>query len=102
MEVKLTKDNFEAEVTNSLKPVLVDFWAEWCGPCRMLGPVLEEVAEAREADLAVGKVNVDEEPELAAQFGIISIPTLILFDGGTPVKKTIGYLSRSELEEFLG
>ncbi len=102
MEVKLTKDNFEAEVTNSLKPVLVDFWAEWCGPCRMLAPVLEEVAEAREADLAVGKVNVDEEPELAARFGIISIPTLILFDGGEPVKKTIGYLSRPELEEFLG
>jgi len=101
MEVKLTKDNFEAEVTNSLKPVLVDFWAEWCGPCRMLAPVLEEVAEAREADLAVGKVNVDEEPELAARFGIISIPTLILFDGGEPVKKTIGYLSRPELEEFL-
>lgn len=102
MEVKLTKDNFAAEVTNSLKSVLVDFWAEWCGPCRMLAPVLEEVAEAREADLAVGKVNVDEEPELAARFGIISIPTLILFDGGEPVKKTIGYLSRPELEEFLG
>mgnify|MGYP001161736607 FL=1 len=102
MEVKLTKDNFEAEVTNSLKPVLVDFWAEWCGPCRMLAPVLEGVAEARGADLAVGKVNVDEEPELAARFGIISIPTLILFDGGEPVKKTIGYLSRPELEEFLG
>lgn len=102
MEVKLTKDNFEAEVTNSLKPVLVDFWAEWCGPCRMLAPVLEEVAEAHGADLAVGKVNVDEEPELAARFGIISIPTLILFDGGEPVKKTIGYLSRPELEEFLG
>lgn len=102
MEVKLTKDNFEAEVTNSLKPVLVDFWAEWCGPCRMLAPVLEEVAEARGAGLAVGKVNVDEEPELAARFGIISIPTLILFDGGEPVKKTIGYLSRPELEEFLG
>ena len=102
MEVKLTKDNFEAEVTNSLKPVLVDFWAEWCGPCRMLAPVLEEVAEARGADLAVGKVTVDEEPELAARFGIISIPTLILFDGGEPVKKTIGYLSRPELEVFLG
>ena len=102
MEVKLTKDNFEAEVTNSLKPVLVDFWAEWCGPCRMLAPVLEEVAEARETDLAVGKVNVDEEPELAARFGILSIPTLILFDGGEPVKKTIGYLSRPELDEFLG
>lgn len=102
MEVKLTKDNFEAEVTNSLKPVLVDFWAEWCGPCRMLAPVLEEVAGAREADLAVGKVNVDEEPELAARFGILSIPTLILFDGGEPVKKTIGYLSRPELDEFLG
>lgn len=102
MEVKLTKDNFEAEVTNSLKPVLVDFWAEWCGPCRMLAPILEEVAEAREADLVVGKVNVDEEPELAARFGILSIPTLILFDGGEPVKKTIGYLSRPELDEFLG
>lgn len=102
MEVKLTHDNFDAEVLKSLKPVLVDFWAEWCGPCRMLGPVLEEFAAAREADLVVGKVNVDEEPELAARFGIVSIPTLILFDGGAPVKKTIGYLSRTGLEEFLG
>ena len=100
--MKLTHENFDAEVLKSLKPVLVDFWAEWCGPCRMLGPVLEEFAAAREADLVVGKVNVDEEPELAARFGIVSIPTLILFDGGVPVKKTIGYLSRPELEEFLG
>ncbi len=101
MEVKLTHDNFEREVLRSPKPVLVDFWAEWCGPCRMLGPVLEELAEAREADLTVGKVNVDEEPELASRFGIVSIPTLILFDGGEPVRKTIGFLPRAELEKFL-
>lgn len=101
MEVKLTHDNFEREVLHSSKPVLVDFWAEWCGPCRMLGPVLEELAEAREADLTVGKVNVDEEPELASRFGIVSIPTLILFDGGEPVRKTIGFLPRAELEKFL-
>lgn len=100
MEVKLTQDNFDAEVLKSVKPVLVDFWAEWCGPCRMLGPILEEFAAAHEGDLTVGKVNVDEEPELAARYGIVSIPTLLLFDGGAAAKKSVGYLTREELETF--
>ena len=101
MEVKLTHDNFEREVLRSSKPVLVDFWAEWCGPCRMLGPVLEELAEAREADLTVGKVNVDEEPELASRFGIVSIPTLILFKGGQVVDTLVGYHPKAALEDLI-
>ena len=76
--IKITKDNFEAEVLQAEKPVLVDFWAVWCGPCQMVGPVLEEISEERD-DLIVGKVNVDEEQELAAQFGVMSIPTMIIF-----------------------
>jgi len=90
MEVKITKDNFEAEVLGADRPVLVDFWATWCGPCMMLGPVLAELAAERSATLKVGKVNVDEEPELAARFGIMSIPALILFRNGQPVATTVG------------
>ena len=79
--VHITKANFEELVTNSTKPVLLDFWATWCGPCRMVAPIVEEIAAERE-DILVGKINVDEEMELAVQFGIISIPTLIVMKNG--------------------
>ena len=87
--VNLTLENFEAEVIKSEKTVLVDFWASWCGPCRMLSPVIDEIAEER-TDIKVGKVNVDEQEELAMRFGIMSIPTLIVFKNGEPVRKTMG------------
>ena len=87
--INITLENFEAEVIKSDIPVLVDFWAPWCGPCRMLSPVVDEIAEEK-TDIKVGKVNVDEQEELAMRFGIMSIPTLIVFKNGEPVKKTMG------------
>ena len=87
--ITITLENFEAEVIQSDKPVLVDFWAPWCGPCRMLSPVVDEIAEER-SDIKVGKVNVDEQEDLAVRFGIMSIPTLIVFKNGEVVKKTMG------------
>ena len=87
--VTITLENFEAEVIKSTKPVLVDFWASWCGPCRMLSPIVDQIAEER-TDIKVGKVNVDEQEELAMRYGIMSIPTLIVFKNGEIVKKTMG------------
>ena len=87
--INITLENFEAEVIKSNVPVLVDFWASWCGPCRMLSPIVDEIAEER-TDIKVGKVNVDEQEELAMRFGIMSIPTLIIFKNGEPVRKTMG------------
>ena len=101
MEIKITKDNFDAEVLESDRPVLVDFWATWCGPCQMLMPVVAEVAAERAATLKVGKVNVDEEPELAATHGITSIPALLVFAGGKLVGSTAGYLAKPNLDVFL-
>lgn len=102
MEIELTAENFDQAVLQAKEPVLVDFWATWCGPCRMLAPVVAELAEEKAGELTVGKVNVDEAPELAARFGIVSIPTLILFRNGESVKKTIGYCTKEELNEFIG
>ena len=87
--ITITKSNFESEVLHSDKPVLLDFWASWCGPCRMLSPIVDQVAEER-ADVKVGKVNVDEQPELAGQFGVMSIPTLLVFKNGKLVNQSVG------------
>ena len=99
-EIVITSENFEAEVLHADKPVLLDFWAEWCGPCRMLAPVLAEFAE-RHDDVKVGKVNVDQQRALAAAFGIMSIPTLILFKGGKPVAQRIGLQDADSLEQLI-
>ncbi|HHV74652.1 MULTISPECIES: thioredoxin [unclassified Thermoanaerobacterium] len=100
-EVTITKDNFQEEVVNSNIPVLVDFWAEWCGPCRMVSPIIEELAEDYEGKVKVGKINVDEENELAMQFRIMSIPTIGLFKGGKMVDKIIGARPKSDFEDFI-
>ena len=101
MEVVLTTENFENEVIKSDIPVLVDFWATWCGPCRMIAPVIEEIAHDYQGKLKVGKVNVDEYGDLAVRFGINSIPTLLLFKNGELVKKTLGYMPKEEVEKFI-
>lgn len=99
MAMEITAANFSEIVENSSKPVLVDFWATWCGPCRMLGPIVDEFAEQQEA-VVVGKVNVDEQPALASKFGVMTIPTLILFKEGKEVDKSIGLISQDELTKF--
>lgn len=99
-EITITNKNFDQEVLASDKPVLVDFWATWCGPCRMLAPIIEEIAESR-SDIKVGKVNVDEEGELAVRFGISSIPTVIVFKNGDIAAQAVGYRPRAEIEALL-
>jgi len=101
-EITLNKDNFTGEVLESDKPVLVDFWAEWCGPCRMLAPVVEEIAEEFDGSVKVGKVNIDEEPELANKYRVEFIPTLIVFKNGKPESTSTGYVPREKIEEMLG
>ena len=96
----ITKDNFQTEVLESDKPVLVDFWASWCGPCRMVGPVIDEIAEER-SDIKVGKINVDEQPELAAQFRVMSIPTMIVFKKGEAVNRTMGAQPKEQILSLL-
>ena len=100
-ELTLTGQNFEQEVLLAKEPVLVDFWATWCGPCRMIAPNVAQIAEEHAADLVVGKVNLDEEAELAEEFGIRSIPTLILFRNGKPAAQSLGYKTVEQLEAFL-
>lgn len=99
--VTITKENFAQEVLQSAKPVLLDFWASWCGPCRMLSPVVDEVAEER-TDVKVGKVNVDEQPELAGEFGVMSIPTLLVFEQGKLVRQAVGARPKSGVLQLLG
>lgn len=100
-EVKITVSNFESEVLRSDQPVLVDFYADWCGPCRMLAPVLEEIAREYEGGVKVGKVNVDEQIELAQKFGVSSIPLLVVFKDGQPVAKSLGYRPKEEIVNLL-
>lgn len=96
-ELKITSENFENEVLNSEVPVILDFWAPWCGPCRMIAPVLAEIAEENEGALVVGKVNVDEEGDLAMKFGIASIPTLLVFKNGQIVNKSVGVKPKAQI-----
>ena len=98
--ITVTSENFESEVLNSEKPVLVDFWASWCGPCRMLSPMVDEIAEEVQT-IKIGKVNVDEQQDLAGKFGVMSIPTLILFKNGQPVNKSVGAKSKAALLDFI-
>lgn len=97
----VTDANFQAEVVESDKPVLVDFWAPWCGPCRMVAPVLEEIAKERGEDLQIVKLNIDENPETAAKFQVMSIPTLIVFKDGEVAHKVIGALPKRRLDAEL-
>ena len=96
----INKNNFQNEVLNSEKPVLLDFWAPWCGPCRMVSPIVDEIAAER-GDIKVGKVNVDEQPELAAQFGVMSIPALVVMKGGKVANQMVGARPKSQILAML-
>ena len=100
-EITLTISNFEEEVLRSDKPVLVEFWATWCGPCRMLAPVIAQIAEEQEGVVKVGKIDVDEQPELAMRYGIASIPTLKVFKDGQVVKSSVGVIPKPMIEAML-
>lgn len=102
MATAVTEQSFEEEVLKSDKPVIVDFWAEWCGPCHAVSPVLERIVDERNGDLRLVKVNIDEQPELAQRFGVQSIPTMILFKEGEPAAAAIGAQPKSALERALG
>ena len=98
--ITITTENFDAEVLHSEKPVLLDFWASWCGPCRMLSPIVDEIAAER-TDIKVGKINVDEQPELASQFGVMSIPTLMVFRNGAAAGTSVGVVPKAKILSML-
>ena len=102
MEIELTNENFDAEVLQSELPVLVDFWATWCGPCKMLAPTVAEIAEEYAGRVKVGKVNVDNAPELAARIGITSIPVLLLFRKGEVAQTSVGFVPKADVVAMLG
>jgi thioredoxin 1 len=99
--IEITNQNFEKEVLNSNIPVVVDFWAEWCGPCRMVSPIIDELAHDYEGKVKVGKINVDKENELAMKFKVMSIPTIIIFKDGKIVEKIVGAKPKAEFENFI-
>ena len=99
--VNLSSSNFETEVTKSATPVVVDFWAEWCGPCKMIAPILDEIAEEKAGQVKIGKVNVDENQELATRYGIRAIPTLLIFKGGQIKEQIVGMTGKKDLEKKL-
>lgn len=98
--IEITKDNFETEVLNSDRPVFVDFWAEWCGPCKMIAPIIDQIAEEVQG-VKIGKINVDEQPTLASNYGIMSIPTMLLFKNGQIANKAVGAKSKPELLDII-
>ena len=98
--INISKDNFAGEVLRSDRPVLLDFWAPWCGPCRMVAPILDEIARER-ADIKVGKINVDEQPELAGQFGVMGIPAMVVVKDGTVVNQATGARPKSQILALL-
>ena len=103
--ITLSASTFDEEVNSASTPILVDFWAEWCGPCKLIAPILDEIASEQEGSLTVAKLNVDEAPDVARRFGVMSIPTMILFDGGEPAKRMVGAKPKEallgELAEYL-
>ena len=101
MEIELYKETFEQEVLQSDIPVLVDFWATWCGPCKMIAPIVKEIADEYDGKILVGKVNVDEEPDLTMQYNVSRIPTLMVFKNGQLVNKAVGYREKDEIHKML-
>lgn len=101
MEKIFNAENFEAEVLNADKPVLVDFYADWCGPCKMMAPVVEQLAEELEGSVVVGKLNIDENYDIAVRYKVMTIPTLMLFKGGQPADKRIGVQSKADIEQMI-
>ena len=99
--IQITNRTFDEKVSSSSRPVLVDFWAEWCAPCRMLSPTIDQIAEDYDGKVTVGKINIDEEPELAQRFGVMSIPTLILFKDGSIVSRSVGVVGKDKIAAML-